>query len=165
MPNRLYMSTGTRFDDATEIARVGHLQKGHGVAMADFDGDGDLDIFERVGGFVPGDKFYDTLFENPATGTAWLKVLLQGQVSNRPGLGARIHVLVREGQVTRSYYRFVSTGGSFGDNPFQQHFGLGHADEVLAVEVDWPRTGQRQRHEGISLNRSIKIVEGEPDVQ
>ena len=44
---------GQRFDDVTSAAGLGHLQKGHGVSFVDFDGDGDQDVFEQLGGFYP----------------------------------------------------------------------------------------------------------------
>src|SRR5262249_33455912 len=57
MPNALYKNLGgSRFEDISESSGTGHLQKGHGVSFADWDCDGDLDVFVEVGGAVPGDK-------------------------------------------------------------------------------------------------------------
>ena len=51
MPNVLYRNlAGRRFVDVSLAAGFGHLQKGHAVAFADLDGDGDLDVFEQMGG-------------------------------------------------------------------------------------------------------------------
>ena len=58
MPNvALRNAGGTRFQNVTTSTGLGHLQKGHGVAFADFDEDGDQDIYHQLGGFYPGDKF------------------------------------------------------------------------------------------------------------
>ena len=93
IPNLLFQNIdGRRFEDVTTSSGTGHLQKGHGVSFADWDNDGDLDLFVEVGGAVPGDKAYNLLFQNPGQGRHWLKVKLVGTRSNRAALGARIRV-------------------------------------------------------------------------
>ena len=53
-PNRMFRSDrGLRFLDVTSSAGVGHIQKGHGVAFADFDNDGDQDIYQQMGATSP----------------------------------------------------------------------------------------------------------------
>ena len=66
MPNVMYRNRGgTGFSDITTAGGFGHLQKGHGIAFADFDNDGDQDVFAEMGGAYPGDAFMNALFENP----------------------------------------------------------------------------------------------------
>jgi len=165
MPNALFVGGGERrFENVTMASGMGHLQKGHAVVFADFDNDGDLDVFEQMGGAYKGDGFRDALWENPGFGHRWLAVQLRGVASNRSAIGARIHVryLDEEGR-ERSSYRHVNSGGSFGANPLRQFFGLGHASSVVAVEVHWPRTGATQRVEGIGLDTAVEITEGVDD--
>ena len=120
MPNLMYLNQlGNRFLDVTNVARVGHLQKGHAVAMADFDNDGDVDVFEQMGGFVPGDKFYDVLFQNPSPPGNWLKVKVIGTDSNHQGIGARIHVRVTQDGQPRSIYRWVQLGRKLRGKPIR----------------------------------------------
>lgn len=160
MPNLFYRNQGgEKFQDITNGTRVGHLQKGHAVAIADFDNDGDVDIFEQMGGFVPGDKFYDVLFQNPGADGNWLKIKLVGKVSNRAAIGARIHLRVTDGANERSIYRWVNSGGSFGANPLEQHVGLGNATKVLKIEVFWPKTGKIDDFENVELNQRVELTE------
>jgi len=166
MPNVLYRNeAGRRFVDVTTAARVGHLQKGHAVVFADFDEDGDQDIFEQMGGFVPGDKYRDVLYENPHADGNWLQVKLVGTKSNRAAIGSRIHVRVVEEERTRSIYKHVNSGGSFGANPLRQHIGLGKASKIESVEIFWPTTGQTEVFHDVPVNVFIEIVEGRGKVK
>ncbi|HSZ87430.1 MAG TPA: VCBS repeat-containing protein, partial [Puia sp.] len=92
IPNKLFKNVnGQRFADVTNSARVGNLQKGHGVAFADLDNDGDQDIFIDVGGVFAGDTYFNSLYINPGQGgNNWISILLQGTTSNRSAIGARI---------------------------------------------------------------------------
>ena len=75
MPNRMFRNdAGKRFQDVTTSGGFGHLQKGHGVAFADLDHDGDQDIYQVVGGAVEGDTYRNVLFENPGHGNSWVKL-------------------------------------------------------------------------------------------
>ena len=65
---------GQHFEDVTDSSRTGHLQKGHGVSFADWDCDGDLDVFSVLGGAYPGDQSFNVLFQNPGHLRHWLKV-------------------------------------------------------------------------------------------
>src|SRR5262249_44177833 len=128
IPNRMFKNVGgERFAEITASSGTGHLQKGHSVSCADWDRDGDVDIFIEMGGAVTGDKSHNILFQNPGQGNHWLTVKLVGRKSNRPAIGARIKV-VTAGDRPSTFYRHVSSGSSWGANPFQQTIGLAKAD-------------------------------------
>lgn len=158
-PNVLLLG-GERFRDATFAAGVGHLQKGNGVAFADVDDDGDLDLFCQVGGFFQDDAFGDVFFENPGHGRHWLAVDLVGGTDNRDGLGARICVRISTPAGARSVFAFVGPGASCGSNPRRAFLGLDDATAVTALEVRWPR-GEVQRLGAVPLDTGIRVVQGE----
>ena len=166
MPNLMFLNqNGERFVDVTMAGGFGHLQKGHGIAFADLDHDGDLDVFEQVGGAFKGDAFRDALWENPGFGNAWIAVELVGTSSNRSAIGARIRVsVVDDGGTERSLYRWVGSGGSFGCNPLRQTIGLGAAGSVRAIEVFWPKSGITQRFEEPPIGQLVRIIEGEDEL-
>jgi hypothetical protein len=160
MPKLLYRNRrGAGFADVTTAAGVGHLQKGHGVAFADLDNDGDQDLFIKLGGSFAGDAFSSALFENPGFGNHWLTIKLVGNRSNRAGIGARIRAEIEESGQRRSVYKWVSSGGSFGANPLRQEIGLGKATRIEVLEVFWPTTGRAQRFLDVPADRFIEIVE------
>jgi hypothetical protein len=163
MPNLMFVNRGGRgFVDVTLEGGFGLLQKGHGIAFADLDDDGDLDVFEQMGGAYRGDGFRDALFENPGFGHRWLVVELVGTRANRSAIGARIRVDLVEDGAARSIHRHVNSGGSFGANPLRQTIPLGRASRIEGLEILWPGLGDPQRVDGVGLDRSIRIVEGEP---
>ncbi len=162
MPNLMYLNRGgRRFVDVTASAGLGHLQKGHGVAFADLDNDGDQDLFEQIGGAYPGDAFGNALFENPGFGNHWIKIKLVGGESNRSGIGARIRLDFVDAGSVRSAYRHVGSGGSFGGNPFTQEIGIGRATGIERLEVFWPASGTTQVFEDVAVDQRIEIEEGQ----
>ncbi|MCH2115663.1 MAG: CRTAC1 family protein [Pirellulales bacterium] len=164
MPNLMFLNQrGKRFTNVTMAGGFGHLQKGHGVAFADLDNDGDADVFQQMGGAYPGDKYGDALFENPGFGNHWIGIKLVGVSSNRAAIGARIHVVIDEGGATRSIYRHVNSGGSFGANPLRQTLGLGGAERITRLSVFWPVTGRTQLFHDIVADQVIQIVEDQQD--
>jgi hypothetical protein len=151
---------GQSFVDVTVSSGTGEMHKGHGVAFADLDNDGDQEIIFKVGGATPGDAHAFRLFENPGHGHNWLRIKLVGVRSNRSAIGARITVTVEEaGGIRRSIHRTVNSGGSFGASPLEQHFGLSAASRVAEVEIRWPASGTRQRFSDLAVNQAIEIRE------
>ena len=166
MPNVLYWNqAGQRFVDVTFASGLGHLQKGHGVVFADLDHDGDVDIFEQMGGAYRGDGFADVLYENPGFGHGWLAVEVVGVESNRSGIGTQLRVDVVEGGQRRSLYRWVGSGGSFGGNPLRQYVGLGSADRVAQLVVFWPKSGREQVFAEVPVNAIIRVTEGREQLE
>ena len=161
LPNvLLHNQGGKKFVDVTTAAGMGELHKGHGVAFADLDNDGDEDIVAEIGGAVPGDKHAIRLFENPGNSNDWISLRLVGAKSNRPAIGARIKVTVHnEGNGERFIYRTVGSGGSFGASPLQQHIGLGKGARILNIEIWWPATDTRQNFQDVAKNQWLEITE------
>jgi hypothetical protein len=159
VPNRMFKNVaGMRFAEVTGTTGTGHLQKGHGVAFGDWDRNGTQDVFIQTGGFTPGDRYHNVLFQNPGQGNNWLSVKLVGKKTNRGAVGARIKV-VTAGPEPQTVYRHVSSGSSFGANPLEQHIGLGKADRVAVLEIHWPTSGTTQVFKDLPANRAIEITE------
>jgi FG-GAP-like repeat/ASPIC and UnbV len=159
IPNRMFKNVGgARFAEITGTSRTGHLQKGHGVAIGDWDNDGDADLFIEMGGAVNGDKYHNVLFQNPGQGNHWLTVKLVGERTNRAAIGARIKVVTND-EKAMTIHRHVTSGSSFGANPLQQTIGLAKADRVATLEIYWPTSKTTQVFRDVPVDQSIEIVE------
>lgn len=172
MPNLMFYNRGGKsFADVTTAGGFGHLQKGHAIAFADIDNDGDQDIFAQMGGAYPGDAAANALYQNPGRTISnwdhnWITLKLVGTQSNRSALGARIKldVIDQDGTI-RSIYRWVSSGGSFGANPLRQEIGIGNAEKISKIEITWPATQKVQTFENIQPNQFLQITEGTPELK
>ena len=89
-------------------------------------------------------------------GTHWIEVHLIGVKTNRAAIGAKIRVKLNGGQ----RYREVSSGGSFGSNPYTQHIGLGKASAIESIEITWPTSKTRQIFRNPPIDTLLEITEG-----
>lgn len=166
-PNRLFKNiAGHRFADVTRSARVGNLQKGHGVAFADLDNDGDQDIFIETGGAYKGDGYYNSCYINPGQNTNnWIGITLEGTRSCRSAIGAHLILHITDSGSSRTIYRDITTGGSFGASPLRQEIGIGAAIRIDTLEVRWPASGLTQCFTNVSPCQFIRIKEGEQAIR
>ncbi len=161
VPNVLLRNVnGERFVDVTFSSGTGSLQKGHGIAIGNLFHDGQPAIFAQMGGMIPGDRYYSALFKSPGTGHNWIDVRLTGKKTNRAAIGARIKLTVEDKDKNqRNIFRVVTSGGSFGASPLQQHIGLGRATRIVTLEIWWPTSNTRQVFRDVGLNKYIVITE------
>jgi tetratricopeptide (TPR) repeat protein len=151
---------GKYFSDVTAASGTGDLHKGHAVSFADLGNNGREDLLVSVGGATPGDAHQFRVFQNPGSDNDWITVKLIGVKSNRSGIGARIQLTVQsEGIGSRSIYRTVGSGGSFGANPIEQHIGLGKSAKISRLQVWWPASNTKQTFEDVEKNQFIEVKE------
>jgi len=162
IPKRMFRNAnGKFFQDVTTATGTGHIQKGHGIAFADLNDDGCQDVYIALGGAYSGDFARNALFLNPGNTNRWLKLKLVGTKANRPAIGAQVKLTLQTPTGTRCLYRVVSSGGSFGANPFRLEIGLGDAVAVTTVDIVWPGSNTQQTLTGLEVNHSYQVVEGD----
>src|SRR4029077_4962883 len=112
---------------------------GRGLAMGDLDNDGRVDLV-----ILPQDQPV-SYFHNQTEGGRSLTLRLEGTISNRDAVGAR--VVVESGRRRRFAWR--KAGGSYqsASDP-RLHIGLGMADTIDSIEVTWP-SGRVDRYRGL----------------
>ncbi|WP_276089969.1 CRTAC1 family protein [Pedobacter sp. JY14-1] len=162
VPNRMFRNNGNKgFNEVTTSARVGSLQKGHSVGFADFDNDGDQDIYMDLGGAYEGDAFPSAFYLNPGQNkNNWINITLEGVKSNKAAIGSSVKLTVREKGKVRYIFRDVNSGGSFGSAPFRREIGIGAAELIDEVEIKWHGSGLVQKFKNVKPNQFLTITEG-----
>ncbi len=125
--------------------------------MADFDGDGLLDV-AIVNNGQPFQLFLNQVKNNHS----WLALSLEGRESNRDAVGAYVRIKVAGVTLTRS----VEAGSGYASQgEATLYFGLGDATSLDAMEVTWPN-GDKQHFDANQLKAlpfkaRYHLVEGE----
>ncbi len=152
--NSLFHNEGNgKFAEVSKLAGPGFETPyvGRGVAFADFDNDGFIDVLVANNGDPP------LLLHNSASsGNHFLNFKLVGTKSNRDAMGARIHV--EAGAL--SQIREIAGGGSYlSQSDLRANFGLGRASRAETVEIAWP-SGLRQVFRNVAADKFYLIEEG-----
>ncbi len=157
MQNFLYLNTGSGdfVRDMSEVMTV-PADTSAGAAHADFDRDGDLDIF--VANWGSSDQI-NKLYENRTKGRNWISVRLRGQTSNRFGIGAKIVLEISENGTDKMLYRWMYPVTGYGSqNDYEIHFGLGNFRTIKSMQITWP-SGMLDIHRGVEVNQHYLATE------
>jgi hypothetical protein len=153
-PNELFINDGTghTFLDVSSATGAADTGDTKGVAFADYDMDGDIDMFAvDQGGSTH-------LFQNitPRGSNHWLEVRVSGTSSDRDGCGANVEVQGHGPTMQRTVPCGSGSTGS-ADQPIA-HFGLGSTADKVKVSVRWP-TGQTQTLDDVAVDQLITVEE------
>jgi len=155
--NLLYHNEGDgTFSKVTAGAVVNDGGRSFGCAWADFDNDGDLDLFVANGGYSREPCF---LYRNDGGTNKWILVRLIGTVSNRSAIGAKVRVKATIQGKTVWQLREISGGSGYcSQNDLRAHFGLGNATNVEVVRIEWP-SGIVQELRGVPAKQTLTVTE------
>ncbi len=124
---------------------------GRGLASADIDTDGDLDVLITQNNGAPRLLRNDQPFSNH-----WLQVAVVGVRSNRNGYGTLL--TVKAGRLTQT--KTVKSSSSYcSQSQSPVVFGLGRESRVDTLEVQWP-SGLKEEHPDLPANQRIILTEG-----
>ncbi len=131
-----------RYVDIARPTGADGIKDGRGVAIADLDNDGRLDLVISNNNAAP--TLYLNQLESPGH---WVRLKLEGSESNRNALGAKA-ILTAGG---KPIHRVVEAGSGFASQaPLDLHFGLGAATRIDALEIHWP-SGKVETFQGSEL--------------
>jgi enediyne biosynthesis protein E4 len=136
--------------DAFEVPYIGR-----GVAFADFDNDGFVDLVVSNNGDPP------LLMHNSGgNGNHFVSFKLIGTKSNRDAMGARLKLTA--GGITQ--IREVAGGGSYlSQSDLRAHFGLASAAKIDKLEISWP-SGAKQTFTDFAADQFYSIQEGKDEL-
>jgi enediyne biosynthesis protein E4 len=125
------------------------------AVIFDLDNDGDLDIVTNDFNSEPQVLISDLAQRKKIH---WIKIALEGTASNRNGLGATVRV--HAGGQTYTKYN-DGKSGYLSQSALPLYFGLGEAEKIDRIEVDWPSGKKQTLTTGFSENRTLKIKEAD----
>jgi tetratricopeptide (TPR) repeat protein len=143
-----------RFSDVSASWGLDLIDDARGVALVDWDDDGDLDLWfaNRTGPRVR--LMINQLVESPR----YIKLKLVGTDCNRDAIGARVTLVTKQGA---SRIRTVRAGEGFlSQSSKVVHLGLASGETVDTVFVRWPGDSENHRINGLSENGCFQVIQG-----
>ena len=150
----LFRNQGNRrFQDVsvTSGEGVSAERTGRGLAVGDYDNDGDVDLVVSNMNDRPS-----VLRNEGGNRGRFLNVQLIGTKSNRSAIGAQVKVSIGN----RTLVQEIRSGSTFlSQSDLRAHFGLQDAKKVDRLEVRWP-TGATQAFANVQSDSFISVTEG-----
>lgn len=152
--NNAYLNLGDgRFVEAAQLTGAAFVEDSRALAVLDWDDDGREDMLLRAR-TAPRLRL---LVNRSAPDRHALVVELEGKGANRDAVGA----LVRVDTPGRSHVRRIYAGdGYLSQSSKRLVFGLGDAERVLRIEVEWP-DGSTQSHSDLAADQVHRLRQGE----
>ena len=153
-PLLMFENSGTKFRDVS--AQSGSIFSNsfpaRGLAVGDYDNDGDLDVLISNNGQAP-----ILLRNDGGNRNNWLGLQLVATKSNPGSVGALISWQVG----TRKFSRLKTTGGSYlASHDPREILGAGPNGKIESVEIRWP-SGKFDKLTNVPMNTYVTVVEGE----
>ncbi len=157
-PDQLFVNNGDgSFTSSESFGTIASSQPNRGAVYADFDQDGDLDIYSVATNDSPVPNPHGSLYENQGASGNWLIAKLVGVTVNRNAYGALVE-LFSDGLVLE---RELYSGGSYGSQSSQElHFGLGQIEKIDSLVIHWGSGQARETIHSPPVNRRIRVTQG-----
>ncbi len=159
LKNNLYLNDGTgHLTEVTDSPVVMDEGWSYGCAFGDYDNDGFQDLAVATTRFGNADEA-DYLYHNNGNNNHWLMIGLEGNVSNKSAIGAKVRVkAVVNGSAIWQMREISAQSAYCSQNDMRAHFGLGDATIIDSILIEWP-SGIKQYKTGVLPNQILAIEE------
>lgn len=148
--NVLYLQSDKGFEDIAEASGVNSILDSRGVAVADFDDDGRMDIV--VSNVAAKPDLYRNVSKNNGN---WISLKIQGDGKSisRDAIGAKVEL--KAGGASQ-YREVLSASGFDAQSSLRLHFGLGKINKIDEVNITWPN-GKVDKYSGLEVNKLYRL--------
>jgi len=151
--DKVWLNTGSGFVDVSDVSGADSPGDGRALLAADFDDDGDVDLFCHE-----MQRTRHLLFRNDVDRAAGRFVKVQLEAKSRHWSAVNAQVTAAFG-ATRCAQTLAIGNGYVSCQPYELHFGLGDAASAT-LEVLWPG-GRREGFGTVAAGTRVRLVEGE----
>lgn len=149
--NRLFLNqNGQGFIDASFASNADIDSDSRSVVVADFNGDQTPDLLVASAGGGPLRLFLNRMEQGNR-----VEIVLQGNKSNRPGIGARVIAEVDGMKIVRDLF---PANGFMGSSPAWLSLGIGSAESIQRLTIRWP-SGKIQELSDVKIGGRLLIEE------
>src|SRR6185312_5892168 len=152
-PNVIFRNLGAgKFEELMEQAgpAMKEVHSSRGLAVGDFDNDGDLDVLIMNVNEPPS-----LLRNDIGRANHWLKVQLIGTTSNRSAIGATVICTYGDKKQAKAV---MAQSSYLSANDRRLHFGLG-SEKTASIDITWPN-GNKEAIPDVAADRLVVIKEG-----
>lgn len=151
--NVLYLQSGGGFENIAAASGVNSILDSRGVAVADFDDDGRMDIV--VSNIAAKPDIYRNVSKLKGNWIS-LKIIGDGKIVNRDAIGAKVELK----SAGHSQFREVTSASGFdAQSSLRLHFGLGSINKIDEVNITWS-DGKVEKYTGLEVNKLYRLGKG-----
>ncbi|MGC6507649.1 MAG: CRTAC1 family protein [Myxococcota bacterium] len=147
-PDRFLLRNGSTLVDIAETWEMDSRSNTRGGAMADFNGDGFVDMVRKP---IDGPP---ELFMNTCNAHNWVSITLEDLVGNRSAIGSKLELKTDN----HHQKRWILAGGTsfLSSSPTTAYFGLSQDNRIIELSIEWP-DGSETRLTDLNVNHHITI--------
>lgn len=156
-PDRLFINQGIgMFSQSPSFDEVSSDQSNRGAVYADYDLDGDLDIFSVAVDISDGQHVHSSFYENLNETGNWVSLKLVGSEINKNAFGAKTIIFAGNKSLERELYN----SGTYASQSSQfLHFGLGNHALIDSIQVYWGGAHAVETFYELPANQRIRLVQ------